>query len=168
MAFRDIRKWIVKKDVNFWPSILLMIFSGAVASEAYNLSLGNIHTPGPGFIIFGTSCLMGLLSLHLFFKSLLAREGEGEKIEDVWSGKHWRQVALILMALVIYVFFLSPLGYLLATFFFLIFLFWIIKEDTKGGWIMISGIAALASWITYIVFSRWFALQFPKGLIRFF
>lgn len=52
MAFRDIWKWIVKKDVNFWPSILLMIFTGAVASEAYNLGLGNIHAPGPGFVIF--------------------------------------------------------------------------------------------------------------------
>lgn len=168
MAFRDIWKWIVKKDVNLWPSILLMIFSGAVAGEAYNLGLGSIHAPGPGFVIFGTSCLMGLLALHLFVKSLLTREGKEKMIEDIWRGKRWRQVAIIFIGLVIYVFFLNPLGYLLATFFFLLFLFWIIKEDMKGEWITISGIAALASCTTYLIFSRWFALQFPKGLIRFF
>ncbi len=168
MVFKDIWKCIVKNDLNFWPSILLMIFSGAVASEACNLGLGSIHNPGPGFIIFGTSCLMGLLSFHLFCKSLLAREGEGRKTEDVWEGKRWRQVTFVLMALVIYVFLLNPLGYLLATFFFLIFLFWIIKEDTKRGWILIPGISALVSCTTYLIFSRWFALQFPKGLIRFF
>ena len=168
MVFKDVWKWIVRKNINFWSSIFLMISAGAIASEAYHLGLGNVHIPGPGFIIFGTSCLLGLLSLNLFVKSLLTHGSEGKKIEDIWREKHWRQVVLILMTLVIYVFFLNWLGYLLTTFFFLFFLFWIIKEDRRGEWIKISGIAASASFVTYLVFSRWFVLQFPKGLIRFF
>lgn len=157
----------MKKDGDFWASLFLMIFSGMVALGAYNLGLGNLHSPGAGFMYFGTSILLGLLSLHLFLKSLLDRG----RIEDgnTWKGKNWERAASFFVALLIYVFILAPVGYLLATFFLLVFLFRIMGEgEEKKKWISIVGSAAFTSFVSYLVFSRWFALQFPKGLIRFF
>jgi putative tricarboxylic transport membrane protein len=167
MGFKDMGMRIVKKDVELWPSLFLMIFSGMVAIGAYNFGLGNFHSPGPGFMFFGTSSLLGLMSLRLFLKSLLA-SGRIEG-EYTWEVKNRGRVVSFLVVLVIYIFLLNPVGYLLATFFFLILLFRLLSEgEEKKKWISIVGGAAFISFVSYLVFSRWFMLQFPKGLIRFF
>lgn len=167
MPFRDIREWIAGRDYNFYSSIFLIIFSGGVATEAYRLDLGSLRSPGPGFFFFGASCILGFLALHLFLKSSLAREHKGR--EYVWKGKHWVKTISVLGVLLIYIFLLNVVGYLLITFFCLVLLCSILKEgEGKRKWISILGISSLTSFVTYVVFSRWFSLQFPKGLIGFF
>jgi hypothetical protein len=168
MTFEEFPKWIAKRDSNFYSSLFLVIFSGAVASEAYRLGLGQLRSPGPGFMIFGTSIILGLLAIHLFVKSLLIREYKEEK--SVWKGKRLGQPASFFLALLIYDFVLVPVGYLLSTFFLCVFLFSVTGERkwSKGEWAWILGGAALTSFLTYLVFSRWFMLMLPTGLIEFF
>jgi hypothetical protein len=38
-------RWIVKKDDDFWTGLLLMIFSGTVINEAFNLEIGTPRSP---------------------------------------------------------------------------------------------------------------------------
>jgi hypothetical protein len=166
MALRDIRGRVVRRDSDFWTGLFLMIFSGAVARGAYKIGLGSVHVPGPGFMFFGTSILLGFLSLYLVLKSLLTGEPKGG--ENVWRGKRLGQAVSFFVALGFYNFFLNFFGYLLATFSLLVFLFWVTGERKKGEWFLILGGSALTSFIAYLVFSRWFLLMFPKGLIRFF
>lgn len=166
MVFRSIREWIAKRHINFYSSLFLLIFSGAVASKAYRLGLGDPHSPGPGFMIFGASIILGLLAIHLFLKSLLASELKGEK--SIWKGKRLGQAASFFVALLVYNFLLVRVGYLLTTFFLLVFLFWVTGKGKKGDWIWILGGAALTSFLSYLIFSRWFALMFPGGLTKFF
>jgi hypothetical protein len=128
IAFGRMRERIAKKDPNLWVSLFLLIFSVGVAHEAYRLGLGDFHSPGPGFMFFGASCILGLLAIHLFFKSLLATERKGR--ESIWRGKRLGRVASFFVALAIYNFLLERLGYLLTTFFFLAFLFWVTREDS--------------------------------------
>ena len=162
------RDLIVKKDANLWVSLFLIIFSVGVANEAYRLGLGDPHSPGPGFMFFGASSILGLLAIHLFFKSLLAMERKGEK--SVWRGKRLWRAASFFVALLLYNFLLEPVGYLLTTFFFLTFLFWVTMGEGKGKkaeWVLILGGAALTSFLSYLIFSRLFMLMFPRGLIKF-
>jgi putative tricarboxylic transport membrane protein len=161
MAFGGMREWISGKDGNLWTSVFLLIFSGGVAIEAYRLGLGGLHSPGPGFMLFGASSLLGLLSLQQFLKFLMARRLAGK---NTWVQKHWRRVILVLVSLTIYNVLLNKVGYLLTTFFLLVFLFRILGSRK---WVLIVGGAALISLLTYLVFSLGFELYFPKGLIPF-
>jgi hypothetical protein len=161
---------IAKKDPNLWVSLFLLILSVGVANGAYRLGLGNPHSPGPGFMFFGASVILGLLSLHLLFKYLLATEQKGESI---WRGKRLGRSAGFFLALVLYNLLFERLGYLLTTFFFLIFLFWLTGAGGEGRgrkreWVLILGGSALTSFLSYLIFSRLFMLMFPKGLIKFF
>jgi len=156
------REWIAKRDANLWVSLFLFIFSVGVASEAYRLGLGNFRSPGPGFMIFGASNIIGLLSLHLFLKFIMAREFTKKSI---WARERWRRVTLVFVALIIYIVLFNPIGYLLATFFLLVFLLRILGSR---NWVSIVGGAILISFVSYLVFSRGFDVFLPRGVIRIF
>lgn len=162
MAFGGVREWVRKRDNNLWVSIFLFIFSVAVAREAHRLGLGNLHSPGPGFMMFGASSLLGLLSFHLLLKFFMARESTQK---SPWAGRRWGRLIAVFSALTIYVYLLNPIGYLLTTFSLMVFLLRILGSRR---WVSIVGSAAFISFLTYVVFSLWFSLNFPKGVFRFF
>jgi putative tricarboxylic transport membrane protein len=162
MSFEGMREWISKKDGNLWVSLFLFIFSVGVAIGAYRLGLGDLQSPGPGFMFFGASNLLGLLSLHLFFKFFMTREFTKKNTP---VRKDWRRVILVPVALTIYIFLFDLIGYLLTTFFLLVFLLRILGSR---NWVLIVGGAALISFVSYLFFSLGFALYLPKGVIRIF
>jgi hypothetical protein len=155
---------MTKKNPNLWVSLFMVIFSVLLGVGSYQLGLGGFRSPGPGFVFFGTACLLGVLSLHLFLKFWRqASEVRG----SIWRGTGWRAAWGIVISLVGYVFLLNRLGYLIDTFLLLVFLFRVIGDVPKK-WGTVLGSAVFTSFLTYLVFSRWFGLQFPKGLIAFF
>ncbi len=162
MVLKDLREWISEKEHKLWVNLFLIAFSGIVANKAYGLGLGNFGSPGPGFMSFGASCLLGLLALHLFLKSLFSRE---HRAKLILGRKGFGRIASVLVAITIYILLLEPVGYLLSTFFIMGFLFGIL-----GGGKWVSGLigAALCSFLSYVLFSYGLGLQFPKGVIRFF
>lgn len=162
MNFEGMREWISKKDANLLVSLFIFIFSVGVAIGAYRLGLGKLNSPGPGFMFFGASNLLGLLSLHLFFKFFMTREFTKQNTR---VQKHWRRVILVSVALTIYIFLFDLIGYLLTTFLLLVFLFRILGSR---NWVSIVGGAALISFVSYLVFSLGLALYFPQGVIRIF
>ena len=149
---------------SLYPSLFLVILSALVTREAYRLGLGDLYSPGPGFMIFGAAALLGLLAIHLSVRCLVARQ---KSKEHIWKGKQWGRPLSIFVALLLYIILFKPLGYLLATFFLLVVLFRTPRAG-KAKWLVIVGGAALTSFITYLVFCRGLALQFPKGVIHFF
>ena len=154
--------WLARRDANVWVSLFLMILAAAVASEAYRLEIGTPTEPGSGFMIFGASVLLGLLSLHLFIKSL----GSGEDPSKKTSEKmHRRRIVWVVAANVIYIYLLHPVGYLICTFLLLCFVFQIIE---RGRWASTVGGAALASVGTYGVFAKLLQLNLPRGWLPFF
>ena len=150
--------------ITLYPSLFLVVSSSLVACEAYRLGLGDPHSPGPGFMIFWASVLLGLLAIHLSIRCLVTRQ---KNRQHVWEGKQWQQSISVFVTLLLYIVLFKPLGYLLATFFLLVVL---VKTPRKGKakWLVIVGSAALTSLITYVVFGLFFSLQFPKGVLNFF
>ena len=156
------KRWVAKRDSNFWTGLFLMILSVAVISEAFELEIGTPSSPGSGFMIFGTALVLGLLALHLFIRSILSRERKAEKSSE--KIHYWRIVSVI-GANIIYIFLLQPVGYLLCTFLLLCFLF---QVQEKGKCFSAVWGAALTSSVSYLVFSRMLQLNLPKGLMPFF
>jgi putative tricarboxylic transport membrane protein len=153
---------MAKKDANLWVSLFLIIFSGAVISEAFQLEIGTPKNPGSGFMIFGTAGVLGCLALHQFIKSFLSQK---RKLEQDSEKIHRARIVSVILANIIYIFLLQPVGYLLCTFLLLCFLFQI---QEKGRWVSAVGGAALTSFLSYLIFSRILQLNLPKGLIPFF
>ncbi len=162
MALRHAKGWIAEQDSDLWTGLFLMILSGAVISEAIELEIGTPKSPGSGFMIFGAAGVLGLLALRQFIKSLHIREREGKRApEEI----RWKRIVSVILANIIYIFLLQPVGYLLCTFLLLCFLF---QVHEKGRWVSAVGGAALTSFLSYLVFSRMLQLHLPRGLIPFF
>lgn len=138
----------------FW--LTLSIF---VCIESIRLGIGTLRHPDMGFMAFGVSVLLGILSLTLFFQAIFKKEEA--KIESFFSGKLWRRVFFILIAILIYSNVMPVLGYLISTFLLMSFLFWIVKGQRWWGVLLLSFLTTL---ITYYVFSVWLMCQFPEGL----
>jgi hypothetical protein len=138
----------------FW--LFLSIF---VCIESIRLGIGTLRHPDMGFMAFGVSVLLGILSLTLFLQTILKKEEAETK--PFFAGKLWRRVFLVLIAILIYSKLMPVVGYLISTFLLMSFLFWLVKGQ-RWWWVLI--LSSLTSLITYYVFSVWLKCQFPEGL----
>jgi hypothetical protein len=161
LALVRILMFITRDGGNFVASLCVLLLSGWVAKQAYDMGLGGLHSPGPGFAVFVASFILGLLALHLLVRSLPGGERRSQAVKEK---KLWGRVVWVFLLLTGYVLFVSRVGYLLVTFATLLLLFVVLHEGKKN-WVSAAIMAALSSGVTYIVFSVWFKLQLPAGWI---
>jgi len=115
-----------------------------------------------GFMAFGSSGLLGILSLVLFLQTVF--KSEKSKTEPLFSGYLWKRVLFVLIALLIYAKLMPVVGYLIGTFLLMSLLFWIVRGQ-KWWCVLVSSF--LTTFATYYVFSIWLNCQFPEGLLGF-
>lgn len=141
----------------FW-----FLVSAVVLTESVRLGLGTLHNPGRGFLTFGASGLLGILSIALFLRASIQKEErrEGSPFGHIL----WRRILFVVAALGLYSVFMPTLGYLISTFLLMTFLFRILERHWTG-WVLFSSLASTL--ITYLVFSKWLNCQFPEGLFGF-
>jgi hypothetical protein len=143
-------------------SLFWLLVSISVFVESIRLGIGTLQNPGRGFLTFGASGILGILSLILFLRASLRKEEI--KAAHFFAGPLWKRVLLVLIVLVVYSRFMPVLGYLISTFLLMIVLFWILERG-KVVFVFVSSI--LATIVTYFVFSKWLNCQFPDGLFGF-
>jgi hypothetical protein len=141
----------------FWLLISIYAFI-----ESLRLGIGTLQNPGMGFMSFGSSGLLGILSLILFLKPSFSKAEK--RIEPIFSGILWERVVFVLIALLIYAKLMPVGGYLVSTFLLMSFLFWILERG-KVWWTLIFSFLTTTS--TYWIFSKWLNCQFPSGIIGF-
>ena len=139
----------------FWVVLGILVCYGAT-----RLGLGTVTEPGSGFIFFWSGLILVLLSLVALVESL--RGGEDATAEI--SAINWRKVTLVLLALVLYAFFLERLGFVLTTFLLLSFLLALIQETHWGRSLGVAGAAALGS---FAIFELWLKIRLPHGIFGF-
>jgi hypothetical protein len=142
-------------------SLFWLLVSISVFIESLRLGIGTLHNPGMGFLTFGASGILGILSLVLFLQSSLRKEKM--KAQPLFEGKLWKRIVFVLALLIVYSRVMPVLGYLISTFLLMTFLFWIL-ERKRMVLVFVSSI--LTTLITYFVFSKWLNCQFPDGLFR--
>lgn len=150
------------KILDLTSSLFWLLVSIAVFVESLRLGIGQVHDPGRGFITFGASSILGILSLALFLQASLRKE-EGE-LEPLFAGKLWKRVVFVLVVLTVYSRVMPVLGYLISTFLLMNLLFWVLEKKRIPLIVLSSFLATL---ITYLVFSKWLNCQFPDGLLGF-
>ena len=143
-------------------SLFWLLLSISIFIESLRLGIGTPRSPGMGFMSFGASGLLGILSLILFLRSSF-KKGEA-KADPLFSGTLWKRVLFVLISLELYSRLLPVAGFLISTFLLMSLLFWILER--KKVWrVLVSSV--LTTGITYYVFSIVLNCQFPSGLLGF-
>jgi hypothetical protein len=141
----------------FWLLVSILVFA-----ESLRIGIGTVQNPGMGFMTFGASGILGVLSLGLFLQASLRKEDVRHK--PLFAGTLWRRVLFVMLALTIYARVMPVLGYLISTFLLMSLLFWIL-ERKRIGFVLVY--ALLATLFTHLVFSKWLNCQFPHGWFGF-
>lgn len=139
----------------FWIAVGLLACYGAS-----RLGLGSVAEPGAGFIFFWSGLVLIILSL-IVLADAVRNFGDGvPQMPEI----NWPKIALVLLSLLLYAFFLERLGFVLTTFVLMSFLLGCI-EDT--GWFRSLCVAGAAALTSYAMFELWLKIRLPKGTFSF-
>ncbi len=145
-------------------SVFWLLFAIFVGIESKRLGLGTLHEPGPGFLFFGASLALGIMSLVVLIRAWMSKKTEGAQIA-IFGGENIPKILLVLVSLFLYAFFMETLGFIVVTLLLLIFLLGIIEKKKWGYTIFVStGVTVIA----YLIFEIWLRSQLPRGLLGFF
>src|SRR5882724_13342576 len=98
---------IVSSVALFWVALGILVCYGAT-----RLGLGSVTEPGSGFIFFWSGLILVILSLMVVAESLRSTE----EIVQETTETNWVKIALVLLSLLLYAFFLERLGFVVTTF----------------------------------------------------
>lgn len=141
--------------VDFCLLVLATLYLGYTLS---NYPVGSARSPKEGFMPLIAGAGAVLTALYL---TVQAARGKGDAKEVKLRVSFWRFLALTAASL-LYAFALRPLGYVPASFLFLLFVF---KTVGLKGWtkpVLISALAALVFWF---VFRSALGVMLPPGLM---
>ncbi|HUL32079.1 MAG TPA: tripartite tricarboxylate transporter TctB family protein [Thermodesulfobacteriota bacterium] len=142
----------------FW-----LIFSVFVSYQSYELGMGTLHQPGPGFLFFWIGIVTAILALIVVLMSL--KKPSPEAIQERLFGKgHVTKIVLVLLSLFLYALLIERLGFLIVTLLFFIFLLGVIE---KKKWLSTVSISLIVTAVSYLVFETGLQSQLPKGLLDF-
>jgi putative tricarboxylic transport membrane protein len=143
-------------------SIFWLLLSIVVCVESVRLGIGTLVSPGMGFLAFGASSLLAILSALLFLRA--SRQKRDVAQVCLFKGKSWGTVLWVFLTLVLYSVLLPKLGYLLSTFSLLGFFFLLL--DRKRPFLAIVS-SMLVTLVTYLFFFKLLYCQFPNGILGF-
>jgi putative tricarboxylic transport membrane protein len=144
-------------------SVFWLLFAIFVTIESKRLGLGTLHEPGPGFLFFGASIALGIMSLVILIRAWMSKKTEGTKT-SIFHGENILKILLVLFSVFLYAFFMETLGFIVVTLLLLIFLLGIIE---KKKWCYTIFVSAGVTAIAYLLFEIWLRSQLPKGLLGF-
>lgn len=139
-------------------SIFFLVVSAIVFIGSIRLGLGTTQQPGPGFITFGASGILGILSMIGIARTFVKSKQSGEAL---FKGRLWWRVLFSALAILVFALVMPDLGYLITTFALMLFLYFMIHEQ-RWYWVIISSL--LSSLGSYYLFSKLLNCQFPDGL----
>ncbi len=139
---------------------LWLILGVAVCVESWNLKIGALHSPGPGFLPFWAGLFLGLFSLISLIRTAATPKTEDEP--SVWTGVNVPKLILVILALLLYVALLDTLGFFLCTFLLLIFLFRTV-EPYPWYIVLLASVLSLAA--VYVLFVLLMDVRLPSGVL---
>jgi putative tricarboxylic transport membrane protein len=141
-----------------WTGLFFILLSAYVCGESLHLGLGDMHSPGPGFISFWSGLILGVMSLGLVIGSFLRKGSAGERFEN------WESVVLVILSLFGFLLILDTLGFIISTFLFVSFL---LKWVEQRKWFFSLGVAGLTAFFGYFIFEVLLQAQLPQGILSF-
>lgn len=144
---------MVNRDVAV--AALGLALGGVAVFESAKLPLGTVRNPGQGFFPWWTSVVIVLLALFLLIQALTSRRS----INPQPSGRIAKVTALLLV-LAMYTLLLDLLGYLICTFFLVLFM---LRATNPQRWPVALIMALITAFGSYGVFAIWLSVPLPRG-----
>ncbi|MCX5906329.1 MAG: tripartite tricarboxylate transporter TctB family protein [Deltaproteobacteria bacterium] len=140
-------------------SLIWFIFSLCIIGGASAYPFGVLSRPGPGFLPTVCGVIMAGLSLVVFFQAFGGDQKGKDEGKSFFTAR-WPRLVAALVILLAYGFLVEPVGYLAATF---IFILLALKVVEPSRWRTALLEAVLATVLSYAVFELWLNVQLPKG-----
>ncbi len=147
------------KKIDRYTSLIWAVFGFYIAIEGYRLQVGTFRVPKSGFLIFWSGIILGGLSLILFLQTFFLKEGEEGTL---WKGRQWKKGFKLMVALFIYALVLKSIGFILGTFFLLLFLF---KGLEPQKWRTALLLSVIVTGFSYLLFEVFLEFNFPGGIL---
>ncbi len=140
----------------FWLTLAI-----AAAIGAWQLHVGDLHRPGPGFLPFYAALLLGGLAVISLLQDVNSLSGPASAL---WGTMRWGRLLIMLAALFLYVAVLEWFGFLLATFLLLLVLFRLL-EAYRWTTVLMFAVATMAA--AYGFFVVLLESRLPTGPLGF-
>ena len=146
-----------------WSGAFWTLFAIFIGYHSYKLGLGTLHMPGPGFFFLWTAIFIGVLSIVDLWRS----RGVGMEAPQQETGGKTNvvKVALVLLALFLYILLIEKLGFILVTLLLFLFLLAVIEKKRWSLAVLVSVAVTVAA---YLIFEMALQSQLPKGLLGSF
>lgn len=140
----------------FWIGLgfFVMIFS-------YKLSLGKLHSPGPGLMPFLFGLFLTIISFYILVRSLYKKEDRYEMVKEEQGQINLGRLGLVLVSIFAYPLLFETLGFLITTSLTLIILF----RSMNNRWYTVLIASALTALVSYFLFTS-LGIRFPKGILK--
>ncbi len=141
--------------------VVIFIFGGITTVLSLRMAIGTFRMAGTGMFPLLLGILLMILSGTFILKILFqGTEGQPKKEVPIESSESPLQLILFLGTMALATLFFNPLGYPLTSFLLMVALLRILGMKRHGLNILISGIAAVGS---YLLFVQWLNIPMPKG-----
>lgn len=148
-----------KVTILFWFLIAFLI-----CIESSKLEIGGFSHPGAGFLPLLLGLALALLSILLYVKNGIEKKNPERGEKTLGGLGNWKRVFWAVGALVFYGLFLNLLGFLLATFLTMFFLY-LKMGDRRLRFALSASVVTTLS--CYLVFQLWLSANLPKGVLGF-
>ena len=135
-----------------------LAFSIFVCEESWRLGLGIFQMPGPGFLPFGASAVMGVIAI---ISLVLGRKQRVAIAEPFFKKERISRLLAVLATIFGYGFLLYYIGFFLCTLFFVGIS--VRAIEPKKSWIAI-GFSLGSAIVAWLLFDYWLMVQIPKGI----
>jgi putative tricarboxylic transport membrane protein len=140
-------------------ALFFLLLSFFICEQSIVIGLGTLSSPGPGLLSFGAGAGIGILSLWLLIQSFLSKKAEEDETDGGGTFRMGRFL-FVCLCLLGYTTGVNLLGFVLATFIFVLLLLGVI-ESTKWWLLLVKAILVTAG--NYLFFVKWLGLNLPKG-----
>ena len=140
-----------------WLGVGIIFLVGSLRQGLFRRGI-----PGPGFLPFIIALSLIVLSLMVFFPAFSRKtEGTGE-VENFFPEKDsFKKILFGLIALFAYGFALEYTGYIITTFFFMIFASRIMEREKWAGPLFMAVLTAVLSYLLFVSLE----VQLPRGVL---
>ena len=145
------------RRAEFWGGLFWLAFGAFVTWQGWLLELGTLREPGSGFVFFWLGLMISVFAVVIALNGV---RGEGPLLSDLWRGARWRNVLMVILALIAFGFLFEGLGFVLCSLALLLFLMTFVDPVKLVLSIPISVVAAVGVWY---VLEKVLLVQLPKG-----
>jgi hypothetical protein len=150
------------KKLDSISGLFFLILGLSICIESYRVSLGDFHSPGPGFFPFLTGLAIAVLSFALLVQ--VAKTGPGEKVTFFEEQGQSCKLIMSIVSLLAYGFLLDHLGFILCT---LVYIGFVARAVGGMKWQKAILLAVLSSFGSYIIFGFFLKADLPQGIWTF-